>query len=199
MSPSPIALTTFKVTIGRGGTSFLWFEFVRVHGQTHGTSRFPPIKAGGRQDLIQSFFFGLFLDETGPGDHHGVDAVGDFASHGNGGHFSNIFNATIGTRSNKDFFNGYSQQGLSLFQTNVFQGTGHGGLTGRVIAFQQGDIAGNGSHILGTGTPGNGGSNVLCINNDRLVIFGIFIRHQRFPIGDGLLPFFLRRRHGTTL
>mmetsp|Transcript_12221 Transcript_12221/g.26961 ORF Transcript_12221/g.26961 Transcript_12221/m.26961 type:complete len:434 (-) Transcript_12221:112-1413(-) len=128
-----------------------------------------------------------------------MDTVGHLTSHGNGRHFSNIFNASIGTGSDKHLFNGHSFQRLSFFQTNVFQRPRHGRLSSRVLALHGGNGTRHGRHILRRRSPRDGGGNIVGVNDDRLVVFGILVGHERFPIRHGLLPFVGIRCHGSAL
>ena len=61
---STAALTTFKVTVTGGGTTFARIQAVIVHGQTHGAARQAPLEACFDKDLIQAFGFRLRFYRT---------------------------------------------------------------------------------------------------------------------------------------
>jgi hypothetical protein len=76
------------------GTPFLMFQLFIIHGQTYDASRFAPIKAClPRSRSCPSLLLrpGCFLTNLDLHRHHqGVNVFGDRATHGHGGHFTQI-------------------------------------------------------------------------------------------------------------
>ena len=102
MGTTTLPLAAFKVAIRCGRTTLTRLETVGIHGQTHGTTRITPFKTGIQKDFVQAFFFGLSLDQTGPGHHHGLLDVGGhtLAANDRSG-FTDVFNARVGARTNE--------------------------------------------------------------------------------------------------
>ena len=72
-------LAAFKIAVARGGTTLLGLELVGIHGQTHGASRFAPLKPSGLENHIQAFSLGLLFDQTRTWNHQGeLDVFGHF-------------------------------------------------------------------------------------------------------------------------
>jgi len=61
-------LAAFEVSVARRGRSFARLELIGIHRQAHAAARLSPFETGFDEDLIESFFLGLLLDQTGTGN-----------------------------------------------------------------------------------------------------------------------------------
>jgi hypothetical protein len=102
MSSTAGSLTSFKVSVGGGGTPFTRFELVRIHAKAHGATSFTPVETSFDENLVETFSFCLTLDETGTGDHHSVDVGGHFPTKSDTGSGPQVFNTRVGARADKD-------------------------------------------------------------------------------------------------
>ena len=111
MSSSSLSLSSFKVPVGSGCTTFPGSEPVIIHRQTHGTARLTPFETCLDENLVQAFLFRLLLDQPGTGNDHGQLDVGrplfslDHSCSG-----SQVFNARIGTRADEYLVDGNGWQ-----------------------------------------------------------------------------------------
>mmetsp|Transcript_21506 Transcript_21506/g.62977 ORF Transcript_21506/g.62977 Transcript_21506/m.62977 type:complete len:454 (-) Transcript_21506:323-1684(-) len=201
MSPSSVPLPSLKVTVRRGSASFLRLELVGVHGEAHGTSGFAPVEAGVDQYLVQPFLLGLILDEAGSGHDHGVYAVGDLTSLGDGGDVANVLDPAVGAGTDENLFDGHALNVLSSLEANVLQGTLDGGLPRFVVVggVDLGHLALDGHGVLGGGPPGDGGGDVLRLDDDGLVVLGALVGAEGGPVVHGSIPLFARGAHGPAL
>ena len=106
MGSAPASLSAFKVTVGSGGTSFLGLQVVRVHGETHGASGFPPLKTRIKEDFVKAFCFGCGFHFLGAGYYQSGDTFRHFSAfcYGCGG--SKVFDSTVGTGADEGKVNG---------------------------------------------------------------------------------------------
>mmetsp|Transcript_15937 Transcript_15937/g.29595 ORF Transcript_15937/g.29595 Transcript_15937/m.29595 type:complete len:233 (+) Transcript_15937:234-932(+) len=200
MSSPAVALSPFKVAVGRRGTSLLRLELVSIHGQAHTASWFTPIKSSFNQDLVESLFFCLLLDKSRSWNHHRMNSICDLAAHCNSGHIANVFNTAVSTGSNKYLFNGDAFQFLSFFQSNVFQCSFHSVPSGFTISIlQQWHISRHRSDILWAGPPRNCRCNILGINDNSVIVFSSVITFQGLPVCDSIVPCFSDWTHGSSL
>mmetsp|Transcript_325 Transcript_325/g.486 ORF Transcript_325/g.486 Transcript_325/m.486 type:complete len:200 (+) Transcript_325:186-785(+) len=122
-------------------------------------------------------------------------------SHGNGSNCADVLNTAICTGSNENFGDGFTLNLLSTFKSNVLQGAFNSSLTS-LIMLRLINLWYRPSHrygILWTSSPGDSRSNIIPVDNDRLIIFGTLIRHQALPILHGLIPLLAAGTHGTSL
>src|SRR5699024_7268976 len=75
-----IALASFKIAVRGACSPLTWLQLVRVHPQAHGTTCKAPIGPEFFEDLIQTFFFGLYTYLHRTGYYHHADIIGFFAS-----------------------------------------------------------------------------------------------------------------------
>ncbi len=61
------ALTAFEVAVGVEAQRSPGCEDVRVHAEAHAAAGLAPLEAGGLEDLVEAFFFGLRLTACEPG------------------------------------------------------------------------------------------------------------------------------------
>mmetsp|Transcript_7321 Transcript_7321/g.15145 ORF Transcript_7321/g.15145 Transcript_7321/m.15145 type:complete len:450 (+) Transcript_7321:1617-2966(+) len=199
MGSSATSLASLKIAVGGGSTALSGLELVVVHGQTHAASGLAPVKAGLDQNLVETLFLGLFLDQTGSGNNIGVNSLGDLAAGGNGGSLAHVLDAAVRARSNKGLADLDTLDLQVAFQTNIIEGALHGSLAGIIGGlFGIWNISGDGNDVLWRGSPGDGGSNVLRLDVDNLVVDGILVTAERLPVVDGLVPVVLGGRHGAS-
>src|ERR1035441_934966 len=67
------ALAAFEVAVGGGGAALAGLEDVGVHAEAHAAAGLAPIEAGGLEDGVEAFGFGLALDRLRAGDDHGAN------------------------------------------------------------------------------------------------------------------------------
>src|SRR5581483_8884223 len=70
---SSASLASFKVAVARRGAPLAGGKNVRIHAETHGTSRLPPFETGFAENAVETFFLGARLDPLRSGNDHGVD------------------------------------------------------------------------------------------------------------------------------
>src|SRR6266511_1759338 len=75
MGTPTAALPALEVAVGGGGGALAGAERVRVHAETHGTAREPPLGAGVGEDLVQSLGLGCLAHLEGARDDHHPDTV----------------------------------------------------------------------------------------------------------------------------
>ena len=73
-------LSPFKITIGSRGAVLPCAEFVRVHGQAHGTPRLAPLHPGVDEYPVQPLGLGVATDRLRSRNHQHTDAWTDLAS-----------------------------------------------------------------------------------------------------------------------
>src|SRR5215204_5851101 len=64
------ALPSLEVAVRGAGTALAGQQEVRVHAQAHRATRIAPFEAGGGEDFVEAFCFGLGLDQARAGHHH---------------------------------------------------------------------------------------------------------------------------------
>src|SRR5690349_5268975 len=76
MSTSAASLASLKIPIACRCAPLFFFEHVTVHGNTHATTRFTPLKTGFTEDIGESLLFGHTTYPHGPGYNHRTDIRG---------------------------------------------------------------------------------------------------------------------------
>src|SRR3546814_5697180 len=72
MRSTALPLTAFKIAVRGGCATLAGLQTIGVHGQTHRASWFAPLEAGLNKYLVQTFLFGLQLDQARARHHHGL-------------------------------------------------------------------------------------------------------------------------------
>ena len=62
MCPSALALSALKIPVRCARTPLTRHQDIRVHAETHATTRLTPLKACFTENLVQAFRFRLSLD-----------------------------------------------------------------------------------------------------------------------------------------
>src|SRR6185312_5300785 len=65
MRAALIALPALEIAVRSRGATLAWRQLVRIHRETHRAARLAPVEAGGLEDLVQPFGFGLRFHQTG--------------------------------------------------------------------------------------------------------------------------------------
>ena len=69
--------------------------------------------------MIQAFLLGLFLHQTGAGNHHGTDMSGDLLAFGDDGRGAQILDAPIGAGADEDAVHLHLGERRAGFQIHV--------------------------------------------------------------------------------
>src|SRR4051812_27667266 len=96
MGATATALPAFEIAVRRGSAALAGLQLVGVHGEAHGAAGLTPVEAGFLEDHVKAFILGLFLNEAGAGDDHGIDAVGNLAALGDSGGRPQILDPAVG-------------------------------------------------------------------------------------------------------
>lgn len=186
-----VTLATFEVTVGGTGAAFLGGENVGVHAQAHGATSLTPFEAGVSENLVEAFGLGLLFDKTGAGNDHGtLDVGGNLLAANNLGGGAEILDTGVGARTDEDLVDRDVLHGGAGGQAHVFKSALAGELAVLILeVIGAGNDAVDGDDILGGGTPGDGGDDVLAVDDDGLVVDGIFVRGEAGPEVDGPGPF----------
>src|SRR6185295_18858160 len=99
MRAALVSLAAFEVAIRGRGTTLAGLQLVRIHAQTHGAAGLAPFEAGGDENLVEAFLFGLDLHEAGARDDHALEPVVDLAPLHDLGDGAQIFDTAIGARA----------------------------------------------------------------------------------------------------
>ena len=190
MGTATSTLTAFKVTVGGTGTSLLGREDIGVHTQAHGASRLSPIETGIGEDLVKALSFGLLLNQTRPRDNHGMFNVGcNLLASNHLGCCPKIFDTGVCAGTDENLVQLDILHRRTSHETHVLKSALARGFTIlilKVIGTRNNTVDRN--HILGGGTPGNRGDDILAVKQDGLVVHRTLIRGQVFPVVDSLLP-----------
>ena len=183
-------LATLEVTVRGTGTALLRRENVWVHTETHGATGLTPFKACIFEDLVEAFTLSLLLDQARSRDDHStLDVLGNLLALNNLGRGPQILDTSVGARSDENLVHGDLLHGGTRGKTHVFQSPLAGGLPALVLkVIRARNNAVDRDHILGRGTPGDGGDDVLGIQEDIDVVLGVRIGLQGRPEIDRLLP-----------
>lgn len=184
------SLTAFEVAVGGTGAAFLRGENVRVHTQTHGASRLSPLETSICENLVETLGFRLLLNETGSGDNHcALDVGGNLFASNHPGRCPQVFNTSVGARTNKNFVQLNILHGRAGHKTHVLQSTRAGRFTALILKVTRtGDDSRDRNDVLRRGTPGDSRDDILAIDQDGLVVGSTLVGTQVGPVVDGLLP-----------
>lgn len=94
-------LTALKVAVRSRSAALTGGELVRVHAEAHGATGLAPVEAGLDEDAVESLRLGLRADESGTGDDHGVDALGDLAALDDESGGAEVLDARVGAGSDE--------------------------------------------------------------------------------------------------
>ena len=64
MGTTPGALATLEIAIAGRGATLTRLQSISIHGQTHRAAWFTPLESSRLEDDVQTFAFGLFLDQA---------------------------------------------------------------------------------------------------------------------------------------
>ncbi|BBG29876.1 diguanylate cyclase/phosphodiesterase with PAS/PAC and GAF sensor [Zymobacter palmae] len=185
-----VSLTSFEVAVGRRGTVLTVAQLVGVHRQAHGATRFTPFKPCLDQNTIKTFLLSLFLDQPRPRHHHRqLDGRCNMATFRNARGFTDVFDTTVGARTDKHFVYRDIRNFLIRFKAHVFKRT-FDAATARFVRFL-GRIR-HGStdrqdHFR-TGAPADLRLDIRCVNLDDAIEVSILIGDPMLPALNGRVP-----------
>src|SRR5690348_14574687 len=96
MRAAAAALPALEIAVGRRGAALARLELVGVHREAHRATRLAPFEAGFDEDLVETFFLGLLLDESRARHDECVDAGRDLAAFRHRRRRAQILDAAIG-------------------------------------------------------------------------------------------------------
>ncbi|KAJ6444371.1 3-isopropylmalate dehydratase [Purpureocillium lavendulum] len=161
-------LAALEVAVRRTGAALLGRQDVGVHAQAHAAAGLSPFEASIKEDLVESLFLGLGLDQARAGDDHGaLDVRRDPTALDDVGGGAQVLNARVGAGADEDLVDGNVLHGSASSQAHVFEHAPTSRLLGLAAkCLRVGDDAGNGDNVLRAGTPGHGGDDVLGVDED---------------------------------
>src|ERR1700679_567492 len=122
MRPSPASLASLEVAIAGGGAALAWFEDIRVHTQAHGAARLAPLEAGSAEDVVQTLFLSLPLDELRAGHHHCADGRRNMVSLHHSSSSPQIADARVRARADEDAVHRNIFDTDAGLQIHIFEG-----------------------------------------------------------------------------
>ncbi len=186
-----------KLRLAGGGAALAGLEDVGVHAEAHAAAGLAPLEAGGLEDLVEAFFFGLALDGLRAGDDHGADFGGDVVAFDDGGGGAEVFDAAVGAGAEED---GVDLDVFDLcagLQAHVLVGAGEGFLVGFVVrVVESGDGGVDGGGHAGRGAPGDGGREGGGVDVEFAVEDGAFVGGEGATSGRRPRP--MRRLAGRS-
>ena len=91
-----------KLRLRGGGAALAGLQDVGVHAEAHGAAGLAPLEAGGLEDLVQAFFFGLRLTACEPGTTMARTLVATWWPLTIGGGGAQVFDAAVGAGAEED-------------------------------------------------------------------------------------------------
>ena len=95
-------LAALEVSVGRRGTALTDFKLIGIHTEAHGTTRLAPFETGVKEDLVETFRFGLLFYPMRARNNERANTAGDTLPFDHRGRGAEVFDARIGARANKD-------------------------------------------------------------------------------------------------
>lgn len=183
-------LATFEVAVAGGGATLLGGEDVGVHAEAHGATSLAPLKTGLLEDLVKALSLSLVLDETRAGDDEGaLDVGGDLLALNDLGGSAEILDTGVGAGADEDLVDLNVLHGGAGNETHVLDhATASSLLALGSEGLGVGNNTGDGDNVLGGGTPGNSGDDILAVDEDIDIVLGIGVGGERLPVGDSLVP-----------
>src|SRR6266446_9206875 len=121
MSAASATLTALEVSIRSRRAPLTRLKDVRVHSETHATTRLPPIKPCLSEDPIESLQLCLLLDLLRTRHDHRVESTGDLLSVDHACRRAKVFDARVGARANEHPINFYFLNCSPGFQCHVLE------------------------------------------------------------------------------
>ena len=109
--------------------------------EAHGAAGLAPLEAGGLEDGVEAFGFGLALDGLRAGDDHGADLGGDVVALDDLGGGAQVFDAAVGAGAEEDGVDLDLGDGRAGLEAHVLVGAGEGFLVGLVVGVVEGGDA----------------------------------------------------------
>src|SRR2546427_1686095 len=189
------ALAAFEVAITGAGAAFVRRQDVSVHADAHAAARVAPLEAGGGENFVEAFFFGLRLDPARTWDNQCLlDAFCHVLTFDKMRGGAEIIESRIGARADEDAVHRNIHDGRARLEAHVFQRAFRGLLIVEILEVVRiGDARGDAGDHAGIGAPRDLGSDLLGVELHCHIKFGIFIGMKLFPAVGGFLERFTAR------
>src|SRR5580658_1836828 len=117
---SPTAsLSPFEIAVAGGSAALARLQNVRIHSQTHGASRFTPLKPCVQKNTVQSLLLGRALYRLRSRHNHGTHIRTYLMTFGHARCRPQIFETRVRARPNKDTVDADVLNALPRFQPHV--------------------------------------------------------------------------------
>ena len=145
-----------------------------------------PLEAGGGEDAVEAFFFGLRFDGLRAGDDHGADGGGYVVAVDYLGGGAEVFDAAVGAGAYEDGVDFDVFDGRAGLEVHVLVGAGEGFLVGFGAGVGEGGDGGvDGGDHAGGGAPGDGGCELRGVDVELAVVGGAVVGDEGLPLFDG--------------
>ena len=102
MRAPALALAAFEVAVRRRRAALARRELIWIHSKTHRAAGLPPLRAGGGEDLTETFRFGLGAHPHRARHDEHPHAVGHVAAAKHVGDHPQILDAPVGARTDEN-------------------------------------------------------------------------------------------------
>ena len=148
-----------------------------------------PLEAGGLEDRVEAFLFGLVLDGLRAGDDHGADRGGYVVAVDYLGGGAEVFDAAVGAGAEEDGVDFDVVDGRAGLEVHVLVGAGEGFLVGFGAGVGEGGDGGvDGGDHAGGGAPGDGGGEGGGVDVELAVEGGVGVGDEGGPLLYGEVP-----------
>src|SRR3981189_2093494 len=101
MGAALVALAALEIAVRGRGAALARLELVRVHGEAHGATGLAPFEAGGDEDLVETFRFGLLLHAPAAGPPQGFAVLFHGLPRAQGGARARVLEPAVGARADE--------------------------------------------------------------------------------------------------
>src|SRR5437660_12484289 len=105
MRSASASLSSFEVAVAGRSTTLTGLQNVRIHSETHRTSRFTPLESGIEKNPIQTFGFRGMFHALRTRHNHRADGFVALVSPDNSRGCAQVFDARVRTRANENPIN----------------------------------------------------------------------------------------------
>ena len=172
-------------------------RLVGIHPQAHRATGVTPLRACGGEDLVQILGFGLLPNSHGAWDDQHPHTVGDPTATQNLSHRSQVFDTTVGTRTDKDGIHrdvAHRRSGTQVHAGQSLLSRLPVGVAGH--QFRVGYRLRQRNALTGVGSPGYERAQSRCVDVDFGIELCAVIGSQHFPRRDCRIPVSTGRRVG---
>src|ERR1035437_5932258 len=183
-----LALPALEVSVRGADAVLAGLKLVAVHGDAHRAAGLTPFGAGRAEDLVEALALGLLLDLLAAGHDENPKALGDLAAAQNGSRGAHVLDPAVGARPDEDHVQLLAGNRGAGGQAHVCKRSLEVFAEGRLDIRRGGDQAGNGHAHAGVRAVGDHRLELVAVDDDRLVVCRAFVRRQRLPERDRLVP-----------